>query len=145
MEASPPTTHTVAQQQHPQPAPPPQPPSQTYGRPLHTPRPKIHTAGGASFPIPTYGQLPIPYLGEAVEPLPIPNVGDAVEPLPIPNLREAVEPLPISNLLLASNPSPTQGYTKETQPMAREPTYGRSGRYWRSGIQWGQLPIPNNG
>ena len=47
---------------------------------LSIPRPKIHTAGGAPFPIPTYRHLPIPYLGKAVEPLPIPNIGEAVEP-----------------------------------------------------------------
>jgi len=63
-----------------------------------------------------------------------------------PQLTEAVKPLPIPNLCLATNPSPTQGYTKVTQPMAREPTYGLR-RYWRMGYtiettadpqQWGK-------
>jgi len=35
------------------------PPKHTYGGPFHTPRPKIHTAGGPPFPIPTCGDLPI--------------------------------------------------------------------------------------
>jgi len=47
---------------------------------LSIPPPKNTYGGGAPFPIPTYGHLPIPYLGEAVEPLPIPNLREAVEP-----------------------------------------------------------------
>jgi len=39
---------------------------------LSIPPPKNTFGGGAPFPIPTYGHLPIPFLGEAVEPLPIP-------------------------------------------------------------------------
>ena len=70
------------------------PPKNTYGGgPFQSPPPPKNTyGGGAPFPIPHRGHLPIPYLGEAVEPLPIPHIGEAVEPLPIPNLREAVEP-----------------------------------------------------